>query len=125
MVISTVDTGGEKTESAVVGFAEHENLQLIFGTSKLTRKYRNLQKNQNASFVIGWTGNIGTVQYEGVVKELSQEDSKQYSEMMIKKNPFSKKFAEDPNHRYFIVIPKWIRITDMSVQPMKIDEISL
>src|SRR6185369_13519133 len=94
MVISTVDSEGNKPEAAVVGFAENENLELIFGTSTTTRKYKNIQGNSMVACVIGWDGRFGTVQYEGMVRELSKEESGEYSALLIAKNPFSAKFVE-------------------------------
>ncbi len=123
-VISTVDFDGNKPESAVIAFAQKDNFELIFGTSNKTRKYRNLQKNQNASFVIGWDSEKGTVQYEGVARELSDEESKEYSSILITKNPRSEKFVDKKDQRYFLVKPTWIRILDMTKHPDEIFEIN-
>ncbi|MDO8529952.1 MAG: pyridoxamine 5'-phosphate oxidase family protein [bacterium] len=123
-VISTVDVDGNKPESAVIAFAERENFELIFGTSNTTRKYRNLQKNPNVSFVIGWDSNTGTVQYEGVARELSREESPTYSSILIAKNPRSEKFVHKEDQRYFLVKPTWIRILDMTKSPDETFEIN-
>ncbi len=124
-VISTVDMDNNKPECAVVGFAEKENLEIIFGTANTTRKYANIKKNPNVSFVIGWDPRMGTVQYEGVAKELSSEEATPYTEIMFTKNPFSKRFAENPDQRWFLVTPTWIRLTDMTQTPHQISEVKL
>lgn len=124
-VIATVDKAGNKPESAVIGFAENEKLELFFGTSIKTRKYKNIQENKNVSFVIGWDGRVGTVQYEGVVEELVGEVAKEAAALLVKKNPYSAKFAQDPDHRYFKVTPRWVRIFNTSVSPNETHEISL
>jgi general stress protein 26 len=111
-VISTIDVGMEKPESAVIAFAETDTLELIFGTSNMSRKYANIKKNPNVSFVIGWDGAVGTVQYEGVAKELSQEESEKYADIQTAKNPAAKKFTQREDQRYFLVTPTWIRFTD-------------
>src|SRR5581483_3968140 len=116
-VISTVDLNGKKPESAVIAFAETENFELIFGTKNTTRKYQNLKKNQNVSFVIGWDSERGTVQYEGIVRELSQQESSQYSSILVAKNPRSEKFVHKEDQRYFLVKPTWIRVLDMTQIP--------
>jgi uncharacterized pyridoxamine 5'-phosphate oxidase family protein len=123
-VVATIDSANNRPESAVVGFAETENLELIFGTSNLTRKYKNLQTNQNVSFVIGWDPALGTIQYEGVAQELSREEGLKYAEILVAKNPFSKTFMERPDQRYFLVKPTWLRFTDMSKKPEQVTEIS-
>jgi uncharacterized pyridoxamine 5'-phosphate oxidase family protein len=123
MVISTIDVGGDKTESAVVGFAETEDLEIVFCTSNTTRKYRNLQKNKNVSLVIGWDGRFGTVQYEGTAEELAGEDVKKYVDILITKNPQVAKFVDRDDQIFFLVKPKWIRMLDMSVKPDETFEI--
>ncbi len=123
-VVSTIDNANNHPESAVVAFAETENLELIFGTSNLTRKYKNLQNNQNVSFVIGWDPALGTLQYEGVARELSREEGLKYAEILVAKNPFSKMFMERPDQRYFLVKPTWLRFTDMSKKPEEVTEIN-
>jgi len=123
-VISTIDVGGNKPESAVIAFAETESLELIFGTSNKTRKYKNLQKNQNVSFVIGWDADTGTVQYEGVARELTGEESLQCARKLAAKNPRAEKFITREDQRYFLVTPTWIRWLDMTKVPDETFEIS-
>lgn len=110
-VISTLDTQNNKPESAVVAFAEKDDLSLIFGTSSTTRKYKNLQTNKNISVVIGWSEEMGTLQYEGIARELSDQEAKQNAEILILKNKQSEKFLSKADQRYFLITPKWIRLT--------------
>src|SRR5476651_323961 len=77
-VISTIDFKRNRPESAVVVFANTENFEIVFGTSNTTRKYTNIQVNSNISFVIGWDSKIGTVQYEGIARELKKNEAKIY-----------------------------------------------
>jgi general stress protein 26 len=123
-VISTVDVDNNKPESAVIGFAEKENLDLVFGTSNKSRKYKNLQKNKNVSFVIGWSHDIGTVQYEGVAHELSGVEASENAEFIVNKNTVTKKFLAREDQRYFLVKPTWIRLLDKSKHPDEIHEVS-
>ena len=51
-------------QSALVGIAVTEELEIVFDTLDTTRKFRNLTVNSKASFVIGWFGEK-TVQFEG------------------------------------------------------------
>lgn len=111
-VISTIDVGGQKPESAVIAFTERDNLDIVFGTSNTSRKYKNILNNPHVSFVIGWDGAVGTVQYEGIAKELPIEESHEYSQAQVAKNPHSEKFVQRPDQRYFLVKPTWIRFVD-------------
>ncbi len=123
-VISTIDAAHDKPESAVIAFAEKDNLEIVFGTSNTSRKYANLQKNPRVSFVIGWDSAIGTVQYEGVAKELSDVEVGEHADSMILKNKQTVKFRSRPDQRYFLVKPTWIRLLDMAKHPDEISEIS-
>jgi uncharacterized pyridoxamine 5'-phosphate oxidase family protein len=123
-VISTIHTDGHGPESAVVAYAETDNLELVFGTSNQTRKYKNIQNNNNISFVIGWDSNVGTIQYEGVATEIPKEDSPKYVALRTKKNPESLKFVNNTDQRYFLVQPTWIRFSDYAGNPSQTYEIT-
>lgn len=123
-VISTIDTDAHKPEAAVIAFAEKEDLSLIFGTSAKSRKYKNIQKNPNVSFVIGWDRE-GTVQYEGMARELSEDEVNKHSELMSLKNKQMEKFRSNPEQRFFLATPNWIRLVDNSPEMQGIYEIAL
>lgn len=120
-VISTVNSLGYP-ESAVVEFSETKELEIIFDTFAAYRKYNNLQSNPWISLVIGWDNDI-TVQYEGIAVELQGEELKRCVDVHITKLPKAKKFLDMDMIRYFKVTPKWIRYSDLSVNPWKIFEI--
>lgn len=116
-VISTVDNENNRSEAACIAFAEKDNLDLIFGTSNESRKYKNLQKNQNVSFVIGWSDELGTIQYEGVATELSGEEAIEHGTIMADKNENARIFLTKTTQRYFLVKPTWIRLVDKTKKP--------
>ena len=115
-VISTIDSEHDKPESALVAFAEKDDLSLIVGTSDFTRKYKNLQKNNRVSFVIGWSSETGSIQYEGEARELLDDEALKYGELIVLKNNQAEKFAIQKNQRYFLVTPTWIRLVDTSLE---------
>jgi pyridoxine/pyridoxamine 5'-phosphate oxidase len=121
-VISTVTSQGNP-EAAVIEFAETDDLELVFTTFSTYRKYKNLQHNKRVALVIGWDEKI-TVQYEGDAYELSKDEQEKYKEIYFMKNPKAKKWEERKEVRYFKVIPTWIRYSDLSVNPWKIQETS-
>lgn len=116
-VISTIHADGSGPESAVVAFAETENLEIIFGTSNTSRKYKNLQKDNRVSFVIGWSNKEGTIQYEGAAAELSGEETNKYAAVQVEKIPSSKDFVGREDQRWFIVKPTWLRFLDNALRP--------
>jgi len=68
-VISTIWLNN-KPESALVGIAVSEELEIIFDTVKASRKYRNLLHNPSIAVVIGWD-NETTAQCEGIAAEVT------------------------------------------------------
>lgn len=108
-------------QSALVGIAVTEELEIVFDTLNTTRKYRNLVANPNASVVIGWVNEI-TVQYEGEAFLPEGEELVRY------KSSYFAKWADGPSRQnwpglvYFVIRPRWIRYSDYNQQPPLIDE---
>ena len=120
MVLSSINTNG-LPQSAVVGFGVTNDLKLVFGTSAESRKAKNIAGNKNVSVVIGWD-NQGTVQYEGTARQLKGEEVNNYTEIYYSKNESARAYKDDPNERYFLIEPAWIRYTDVSKNPWAISE---
>jgi pyridoxine/pyridoxamine 5'-phosphate oxidase len=121
-VISTTHASG-RPEAAVVGFGQTPELQIIFGTDTTSRKYQNLMRDPHVAFVIGWE-NGETVQYEGEAREMTPDELHFVDEYYLKKSPESAKHRANPNNRYFIVAPSWIRYTDLKHNPWNIRELT-
>ncbi|HEX8591615.1 MAG TPA: pyridoxamine 5'-phosphate oxidase family protein [Candidatus Paceibacterota bacterium] len=124
-VIATIDTKNNRPEAACIAFAEKDTLELVFGTPNTSRKYQNLEHNKNVSFVIGWSDELGTVQYEGVARELSGEEAVEHGTLMAEKNENARAFLTRETQRYFLVTPTWIRLVDKSTSPQEVFEMSL
>lgn len=120
-VISTVSPEGP--QSALVGFGENEGLELIFGTTSLTRKYKNLKNDPKVSAVIGWEENK-TLQYEGEAEELEGKELEKFRKIYFKKNPKAKKYEDEPGEVYFKITPKWIRYTELKNDCWEVFEIT-
>lgn len=118
-VLSTV-TPDKTSESAVVEISASDNLELIFDTLPTFRKYKNLKSNQSVSVVIGWEP--ATIQYEGIALELDGQEIEGYKQIHFQKFPEAIKF-EKLGIRFFKIIPRWIRFTDVSKQPWEVFEI--
>jgi pyridoxine/pyridoxamine 5'-phosphate oxidase len=120
-VIATV-SGEGRPESAVVGFCPTDNLEIIFRTSVKSRKAANIQHTPEVAVVIGWDG-PATVQLEGTARQLDRGDAKHFAEIYFSKNPAARKFESDPDSRFFLVTPRWVRHTDLSTHPWAISEL--
>ena len=122
-VISTVTPEGNP-EAAVIEFGDTDNLELVFDTFNTYRKFTNLKQNNHVAFVIGWDENI-TIQYEGEAQELFGEEVVKYKQLYFKKNSKAQKWEQKPEIRYFKVIPRWIRYSNLNINPWEIHEINL
>src|SRR5690242_12019993 len=73
-VQSTIAPNGAP-QSAVVGFAVTDRLEIVFDTLATTRKAVNLRGNPRMALVIGGLGgDERTVQYEGIADEPSGDE---------------------------------------------------
>ena len=114
-VIATV-TGSALPEAAVIGIAVNENLEIICSSFSTSRKYQNLLKNPRVAMVIGWEKGR-TVQYEGIATELSEDEAEEHLETSLEKTPAVGKYVQREYKVVYKITPKWIRYTNLSVDP--------
>lgn len=106
-VMATV-AGDGKPEAAFVGFRHNQMLELLIGTSRLSRKYQNLQQNSHVALVFADTS--GEVQYEGTATEVSPEEYDQLiATGQFEALPGTDKYRKDPDQVYLKVMPTWVR----------------
>lgn len=121
-VLATVDKNNNP-EAAVIEFGDTPDLEIIFDTlAPSYRKYQNLKLNPQVAFVIGWENDI-TVQYEGVAREVAGSEKENYKKQYFQKNPDAEKWDSNPEIKYFIATPTWIRYADYSKRPFRIIEL--
>src|SRR5271154_6575718 len=110
-------------QSALVGIAVTEELEIIFDTVDTTRKYRNLTANCRASLVFGWEGER-TGQFEGDVFRPEGDELARYKAIYFAKWPDGPARQSWPGITYFVVRPRWIRYSDFDQSPPRIEEFS-
>jgi hypothetical protein len=108
-------------QSALVGIAVTEALEIVFDTLDTTRKFRNLTANSKASFVIGWTGEK-TVQFEGEVLLPEGAELDRYKKIYFATWPDGPARQNWPGMVYFVVRPRWIRYSDFDQRPPVVEE---
>ena len=120
-VMSTISRDN-KPECAVMGYSIFDDLTLLLSTHNTSRKWINLKNNPNVAIAIGWSFTEMFVQSEGVV-ELIFEDGEytKCEEFHFSQNPEAKKF-KSPETVYIKVKPKWIRLSDYTKLPPRIEE---
>jgi general stress protein 26 len=108
-------------QSALVGIAVTDELEIIFDTLNSSRKYGNLVSNAKACFVVGWEGET-TVQFEGEAFLPEGEELERYKEVYFAKWPDGPSRQSWPGLVYFVVRPRWIRYSDFNQHPPLIEE---
>ncbi len=108
-------------QSALVGIAVTEELEIVFDTLDTTRKFRNLTANSSASFVIGWLGEK-TVQFEGEAFLPEGEELDRYKKIYFATWPDGPARQIWPGIAYFVVRPRWIRYSDFDQRPPVVEE---
>jgi len=119
-VLGTIGDAGTP-QSALVGIAVTEDLEIVFDTVKNSRKYPNLIARPACSFVVGWAGEK-TVQYEGQAEELSGSELQRCQKVYFQAWPDGPSRLTWPRIVYFIVRPRWIRYSDFDQNPPLIRE---
>jgi pyridoxine/pyridoxamine 5'-phosphate oxidase len=111
-------------QSALVGIAVTEELEIVFDTLSTSRKYRNLVSNPHASVVVGWE-NEQTVQFEGEAFLPAGDALVHYKNVYFSKWPDGPSRENWPGLVYFVIRPRWIRYSDYGQRPAIIEEESL
>jgi hypothetical protein len=119
-VLSSITSSGTP-QSALVGIAVTENLEIIFDTLNTSRKYGNLIARPSCSFVFGWAGEQ-TIQYEGTAEELSGAQLRDYQAVYLRVWPECVSHLSWPELVYFVVRPRWVRYSDFDQNPPLIQE---
>jgi len=119
-VLGTISPHGAP-QSALVGIAVTQALEIVFDTVKSTRKYRNLTSNSACSFAIGWEGEA-TVQYEGEAHQPEGSELERYRAVYFETWTDGPGRLSWPGITHFVVRPRWIRFSDFDRNPTLIEE---
>jgi pyridoxine/pyridoxamine 5'-phosphate oxidase len=119
-VLGSVSPEGEP-QSALVGIAVSEDLEIVFDTLNTTRKYRNLIAHSRACLSIGWEGEK-TVQFEGEAWLPEGDELARCQEIYYSAWPEGRSHLDWAGLVYFAVRPRWIRFSDYDARPPLIDE---
>jgi pyridoxine/pyridoxamine 5'-phosphate oxidase len=121
-VIST--TNGGSPQAAVIGIAVTEALDIIFDMLTTSRKFANLRADPRAALVVGWDTEK-TVQYEGIADLPSGPDLDACKRDYFAAWPDGPERERWPNITYVRIRPRWLRYSDFSQSPPKIEELTL
>lgn len=112
-------------ESALMAYAENDDLTLFFQTSDQSRKFQNLAVNPKVSFVVGFS--YITIQYEGRAEiiEIENDKNKIIQLFKDKNSPTTPKYFEKTETKIFKVTPSWIGYSNYTKDPPLVFEIDL
>ncbi len=105
-----IATAGQETpESALITIAGIEDMSIVVGSLKGSRKNDNIAQNNNVSFVIGWDPVVKTtIQIEGEAVSV----------------PHGATYANE-GMEYFKIVPRWMRYSNFAVSPLEVWEVKL
>jgi PPOX class probable F420-dependent enzyme len=122
-VVATCAADGAP-EAALVGVAVTEEAELIFDTTRASRKYRNLQASPRVAVVVGWDDEV-TVQCEGVADTPTGEDAERCRQAYFDQFPDGIERAQDPQIVHVRIRPTWLRFSDFRPDTFGVEEITL
>ena len=122
-VVSSIGPTGAP-QSAVVGIAVSDRLELVFDTLESTRKAANLRRDARMSAVIGGCapGEEITVQYEGVIDRPEGAELETVKALYYSVYPDGVDRLSWPGLIYLRARPTWIRYSAFTQDPPLIVE---
>jgi general stress protein 26 len=123
----TISSLGEdgKPQSAFVGFSEDKDFNLVIGTYRDSRKYKNISERPAVSIVVADENKRLEVQYEGNARIINPMELRERLKIHFQKLPSAEKRINDPNQAWVLIEPTWIRFVDANIAPINYEEIPL
>lgn len=124
-VVSSVSDAGT-AQSAVIGIATSDRLEVVFDTLSSSRKAANLRARPQVSLVIGGLdGGEKTVQCEGIADLPSGEDLERLKRAYYAAFPDGPSRLPWPDLIYVRVRLTWLRYSDFADAPPMIETFTL
>lgn len=111
-------------QAALVGITATERGELVFDTTRSSRKYRNLSAFAQVALVIGWD-NERTVQCEGIADIPAGADHDRCLQAYFAQYPDGVERAHDPDIVHVRVRPSWLRYSDYRPGSFSVEETTL
>jgi general stress protein 26 len=111
-------------QAALIGISATERGELVFDTSRSSRKYRNLSAFAQIALVIGWD-NETTVQCEGTADIPTGADRDRCLQAYFAQYPDGVERALDHDIVHVRVRPSWLRYSDYRPGSFTVEETTL
>jgi PPOX class probable F420-dependent enzyme len=122
-VIATRGADGAP-QAALVGITATEQGELVFDTSRSSRKYRNLSAFAQVAMVIGWD-NETTVQCEGTADIPTGADHDRCLQAYFRQYPDGVERTRDHDIVHVRVRPNWLRYSDYRPGSFVVEETTM
>jgi general stress protein 26 len=120
-VLATVNSESQP-ECAVMAYVAHDDFSVTISTHESTRKWINIKNNNKVALTFGFDHGKLNIQYEGTAEEVAQGPDHQFhEETYFKEHPYLKKF-QTPDTKFIKVTGHWVRLTDLSQHPPRVEE---
>ncbi|MBO0839778.1 MAG: pyridoxamine 5'-phosphate oxidase family protein [Sciscionella sp.] len=122
-VVATVGPHG-RPQAALVGIAATDDAEIVFDTSRNSRKFANIARLRDVALVIGWDDEV-TVQLEGPADVPTGTERERCLAAYFDQYPDGRQRAESPNITHIRVRPRWVRYSDFRPETFGSHEFTL
>jgi PPOX class probable F420-dependent enzyme len=122
-VVSSIADDGAP-QSAIVGHAVTDRLEIVFDTLATTRKAHNLRRDPRVAVVIGGWDRETTAQIEGVADFPTGGELDRVRACYFEAYPDGRARMAWPGITYVRVTPRWARWSDFTQRPPRIVELA-
>ena len=121
-VVATVGPNGAP-QAALVGVAATDDGEIVFDTSRDSRKFANISPEHEVALVVGWDDEV-TVQLEGTADVPSGTERDRCLDAYFEQYPDGRQRAESPNIVHVRSRPRWVRYSDVRPDPFGSTELT-
>jgi general stress protein 26 len=108
-------------QAALIGVAATDQAEIVFDTSRSSRKHRNIAADPRIALVIGLDDEV-TVQAEGIADLPRGEELRRCTEAYFAQYPDGRQRATSPDIVHFRVRLTWLRYSDYRPDSFTIEE---
>ena len=118
-ILCVIATNGDDgyPNAATVAFSQTEDLEFIIITDESSRKSLNIKRDSRVALTITNENDRYTVQLQGEARQLSWEEFGTYESIHYAKLPYSLPFKDIAGQAPFLIKPRRIRFSDVSIRP--------
>ena len=107
-----------------MGFSATLELEILFGTSDISRKFNSLLEGAVVAFNVTDKDLRQTVQLQGKVREIIREELPKYEEAHYAKlGESSRRYKDLPDQHFYLITPTSLRFSDVMDWPWTVTQV--